>query len=96
MTEAVRLVVDGEEFEVIRDGSSIHHTWVSGPNPGYDDGVGDGLDGGDRCDDQGGRGDGRACPDGCGVAEARGDADAAGLGAEPLAPAPARESLGCC
>lgn len=35
MSKAVRFVVDGEEFDVVRDGGSIHHTWVSGPNPGY-------------------------------------------------------------
>ena len=35
MIEPVRVVVDGEEFDVVRDGSSIHHTWVSGPNAGY-------------------------------------------------------------
>jgi len=35
VTEAVRFVVDGEEFDVLRDGRSIHYTWVSGPNPGY-------------------------------------------------------------
>lgn len=35
MTEPVRFVVDGEEFDVMRDGSSIHHTWVSGPNESY-------------------------------------------------------------
>lgn len=31
----MRFVVDGEEFDVVRDGNSIHHTWVSGPNVGY-------------------------------------------------------------
>lgn len=35
MTEPVRFVVDGEEFDVVRDGDSIHHTWVSGPNARY-------------------------------------------------------------
>ena len=35
MTEAVRFVVDGEEFDVVRDSSSVHHVWISGPNPGY-------------------------------------------------------------
>ena len=35
MTEPVRFVVDGEEFDVVRDGDSIHHTWVSGPNASY-------------------------------------------------------------
>lgn len=32
--------MDGESFDVIRDGSSIHHTWVSGPNAGYGFSVG--------------------------------------------------------
>lgn len=40
MTEPVRVVVDGESFEVVRDGNSIHHTWVSGPNAGYGFSVG--------------------------------------------------------
>ena len=40
MTEPVRFVVDGEEFDVVRDGSSIHHTWVSGPNASYGFSVG--------------------------------------------------------
>ena len=35
MAEPVRFVVDGEEFDVVRDGSSIHHTWLSGPNASY-------------------------------------------------------------
>lgn len=35
MTEPVRFVVDGEEFDVVRDGNAIHHTWVSGPNASY-------------------------------------------------------------
>lgn len=40
MTEPVRVVVDGESFDVVRDGSTIHHTWVSGPNEGYGFSVG--------------------------------------------------------
>ena len=40
MTEPVRVVVDGESFDVVRDGNSIHHTWVSGPNAGYGFSVG--------------------------------------------------------
>lgn len=35
MTEPVRFVVDGESFDVIRDGNSTHLTWVSGPNVNY-------------------------------------------------------------
>ena len=35
MVEPVRVVVDGEAFDVLRDGSSIHFTWVSGPNTSY-------------------------------------------------------------
>lgn len=40
MAEPVRFVVDGEQFDVVRDGSSIHHTWVSGPNASYGFSVG--------------------------------------------------------
>ena len=40
MTEPVRVVVDGESFDVVRDGNSIHHTWVSGPNADYGFSVG--------------------------------------------------------
>ena len=40
MTEPVRVVVDGETFDVVRDGNTIHHTWVSGPNANYGFSVG--------------------------------------------------------
>ncbi|HBR88790.1 hypothetical protein [Microbacterium sp.] len=40
MIEPVRVVVDGESFNVVRDGNSIHHVWVSGPNAGYGFSVG--------------------------------------------------------
>jgi hypothetical protein len=40
VTEPVRVVVDGESFDVVRDGNSIHHTWVSGPNADYGFSVG--------------------------------------------------------
>ena len=40
MTEQVRVVVDGESFDVARDGSTIHFTWVSGPNADYGFSVG--------------------------------------------------------
>ena len=40
MAESVRVVVDGESFDVVREGRSIHHTWVSGPNAGYGFSVG--------------------------------------------------------
>ena len=40
VNEPVRYVVDGEEFDVVVDGASIHHTWVSGPNAGYGFSVG--------------------------------------------------------
>ncbi|QIG39401.1 hypothetical protein G5T42_07820 [Microbacterium sp. 4R-513] len=40
MTEPVRYVVDGEDFDVVREGASVHHTWVSGPNAGYGFSVG--------------------------------------------------------
>lgn len=35
MTEAHRFVVDGEEFDVVREGGSIHFTWASGPHANY-------------------------------------------------------------
>lgn len=38
--EAVRFIVDGEVFDVVKDGGTIHHTWVSGPNPDYGFSVG--------------------------------------------------------
>lgn len=40
MAEPVRFVVDGEEFDVVREDSSNHHTWVSGPNARYGFSVG--------------------------------------------------------
>ena len=40
MSEPVEVVVDGESFVVVRDGNSVHHTWVSGPNEGYGFSVG--------------------------------------------------------
>ncbi|MEV8266837.1 hypothetical protein [Microbacterium sp. NPDC076911] len=40
MTAPVRFVVDGEAFDVVKDGDSIHHTWVSGPNANYGFSVG--------------------------------------------------------
>lgn len=40
VTAPVRFVVDGEEFDVVRDGASIHHTWISGPNANYGFSVG--------------------------------------------------------
>ena len=51
MTEPVRFVVDGEEFDVVRDGSSIHHTWVSGSNANYGFSVG-GFNAAARTDDE--------------------------------------------
>ena len=51
MTEPVRFVVNGEEFDVVRDGSLIHHTWVSGPNASYGFSVG-GSDEAARTDDE--------------------------------------------
>lgn len=30
-----RVVVDGETFDVDKDGGANHLTWVSGPNAGY-------------------------------------------------------------
>jgi hypothetical protein len=38
--EPARFVVDGESFDVVRDGSSTHLTWVSGPNASYGFSVG--------------------------------------------------------
>jgi hypothetical protein len=40
VTEPVRVVVDGESFVVVRDGNTIHFTWVSGPNESYGFSVG--------------------------------------------------------
>jgi hypothetical protein len=40
VNEPVRVVVGGESFDVVRDGNSVHHTWVSGPNAGYGFSVG--------------------------------------------------------
>lgn len=51
MTETVRFVVNGEEFDVVRDGRSIHHTWVNGPNVGYGFSVG-GSGAAERTDDE--------------------------------------------
>lgn len=30
-----RIIVDGETFDVDKDGGANHLTWVSGPNAGY-------------------------------------------------------------
>ncbi|WP_314424281.1 hypothetical protein [uncultured Microbacterium sp.] len=35
MTRLFTLTVDGETFDVDRDGDSIQYSWVSGPRPGY-------------------------------------------------------------
>ncbi|MFH8252590.1 hypothetical protein ACH3VR_19645 [Microbacterium sp. B2969] len=51
MAGPVRFVVDGEEFDVVRDGSSTHHAWVSGPNAGYGFSVG-GSGAAERTDDE--------------------------------------------
>lgn len=40
MTQAVRVVVDGESFDVLRQNSSIHLTWISGPTASYGFSVG--------------------------------------------------------
>lgn len=40
VTEPARFVVGDESFDVVRDGSTIHLTWVSGPNPSYGFSVG--------------------------------------------------------
>ncbi|MGC5172107.1 hypothetical protein ACLQ2Q_15805 [Microbacterium sp. DT81.1] len=50
MTEAAQFVVDGEEFDVVSDGGSIHHTWVKGPNAKY--GFSIGGSGAGRTDDE--------------------------------------------
>lgn len=40
MSETLRVVVDGESFDVVREGTSTHLTWVSGPNASYGFSVG--------------------------------------------------------
>jgi hypothetical protein len=40
VTDPDRVVVDGESFDVDRDGGSIHLTWVSGRNANYGFSVG--------------------------------------------------------
>ncbi|MET0672508.1 MAG: hypothetical protein ABWY37_03360 [Microbacterium pygmaeum] len=35
VSRKVRVIVDGETFEVVAVGKSTHFTWVSGPNRSY-------------------------------------------------------------
>ncbi len=41
MIEPVRVVVDGESFDVLRQDGSIHLTWISGPNASYGFSIGE-------------------------------------------------------
>lgn len=40
MVKLFRIVVDGETFDVDKQGSSNHLSWISGPNAGYGFAVG--------------------------------------------------------
>lgn len=35
MVKQLRIVVDGETFDVVKQGNANHFSWVSGPNAGY-------------------------------------------------------------